>query len=103
MAATVTVQATVNHHEGQIVVANFLFDDAYVTGGEPFTPEDFGLQGITTAVAVNTDDALHRAVVDNTANTVKLYVEDGTSGKEAEEGSTDDASAINVSLLVFGV
>lgn len=102
MAATVTVLATVNTHNEKTVYANFAFDSAYVTGGEPFTPEDFGLQGITTAVAVNTDDIQHRAVVRNAGRTVALYLEDATSGKEAEFGSTVDASAINVTLIVVG-
>ena len=100
MAATVTVLATVNTLNEKTVYANFAFDSAYVTGGEPFTPSDFGLQGITTAVAVNTDDASQRAVVVGRA--VKLFVEDGTTGIEAEEGSTDDASAVNVTLIVIG-
>ena len=103
MAATVTVLDTINHHNGAIVIANFQFDSAYVTGGEPYTPSDFGLSGVKTISVLDADDASQRAFADTTAKTIKLYVEDGTSGIEAEEGSTDDASAVNVRLLVTGV
>ena len=103
MAVTVTELASINHHTGKMVVANLLFDSSYPTGGEAITAADFGMQAITHAVALNTDDILYRAVVVNGTNLVKLYEEDATSGKEAEESSTGDASAINATLLVFGV
>lgn len=102
MAATVTVLATMNHHNGKMVLANFAFDSSYVTGGEPYTASDFGLQGITTVVAVNTDDIQHRAVARTATSTVALYLEDATSGKEAEFGSAVDASALNCVLIVLG-
>lgn len=79
------------------------FDSSYVTGGELLTPADFGFKTTIEHVTVgSTDDASQRAVWVPATGALKLYVEDGTSGIEAEEGSTDDASAVVVHLEASG-
>jgi hypothetical protein len=79
------------------------FDSAYVTGGELVIPADFGFAVAIEHVNVgSTDDAKQRVVWVAATGALKLYVEDGTTGIEAEEGSTDDASAVVVTLTAYG-
>lgn len=78
------------------------FDSSYVTGGELVTASDFGMTSIEHVQVGSTDDASQRAVWVASTGALKLYVEDGTSGIEAEEGSTDDASAVVVTLEASG-
>ncbi len=103
MAIAVTVLNTVRDENGATVYASVLFDNSYPTGGELMIADDFGLTGITTMVAGGVDDAKYHATFDSAAKALKLYVEDGTTGIEAEAGSASDQSAINVPVIVRGV
>lgn len=76
------------------------FDSSYVTGGELCTAADFGFDVSINHVNVgSTDDANQRVAWVPATGALMLYVDAGT---EAQEGSTDDASAVVVHLEAFG-
>lgn len=78
------------------------FDSSYVTGGELVTAADFGFTAIEHVQVGSTDDVNQRAVWVASTGALMLFVENGTSGIEAQEGSTDDASAVVVTLEATG-
>lgn len=79
------------------------FDNSYPTGGEAIATSDLsGCSSIAFAQVGSVDDATYRCTWDRTNSKLKLYVEDGTSGIEAEAANTSDQSAVNIELLVFG-
>ena len=80
------------------------FDSSYPTGGEAVAASDFEFNLTVDHVAVGScDDAKYHAAWDQTNSKIILYVEDGTSGIEAQCGSTSDQSAVKVTVEATGV
>lgn len=103
MAASVSVVATVPTNDHTLVFTNVTFDSSYPTGGEAISASDVGLQGILDALVGGADDATYHGYWDNVNRLLKLYVEDGTSGIEAEAANTSDQSAVVLPVLFVGV
>ena len=103
MAASITVKATIPVENHKLVIAEVGFDDSYPTGGEAIAASDIGLQGIQFGIPGGVDDATYHAAWDQTNLKLLLYVEDGTSGIEAQAANTSDQSAVVVPVLFLGV
>lgn len=102
MALTVTIDDRDVWGSHQIRWGNIAFDNSYPTGGEAVTAADFQLSELKEVVVHSADDAKYRPVYDDTNSKIKLYVEDGTSGIEAEAANASDQSAVNVRYQVIG-
>lgn len=102
MAISVAVNATVSTSDHKLVFADVTLDSSYPTGGEAVTPEDFGLQGIVDVFTGSVNIATKRALFTQAGRLLKLYVEDGTSGIEAEAANASDQSAVVVPVQVIG-
>jgi hypothetical protein len=50
----------------------------------------------------STNLALYRVIWDDTNSKLKVYKEDGTTGKEAEVGNTDDINTLRCLVQVTG-
>ncbi len=102
MALTFTVLATVRDGSGATVFATVGFDSSYPTNGEAIVADDFGLWGLSSLIPGGVDDAKYHAAWFHDLGKLKLYVEDGTTGIEAEAGSASNQSAIVVPVIVRG-
>lgn len=102
MAISATVHATVPTHNHALVFATVGFDSSYPTGGEAIAGSDVGLRSIIAGFAAGADDAKYHGFWDQTNLKLKLYVEDGTSGIEAEAANESDQSAVNVPVIFVG-
>jgi hypothetical protein len=109
MAVTVDVKATLrgwaagSEQAISQVVAEVTFDTSYPTGGEIMLLADYPtLSSIDTVIVGSVDDVNHRCSYITATKGLLLWIEDGTTGIEAQEGSTDDASAVKVIVQVFG-
>jgi len=83
------------------------FDSSYPTGGESVTAAMVaGMAVEVQGVLVDSGSALvaqKRVSWDPSTAKLVIYIEDGTSGKEAEAGSTSDQSGmVDIQLLVLG-
>ena len=79
------------------------FDSSYPTGGESFAAVSAEFRSITDVVQTANDGDPNQVVTYTTAtDKLKLWLEDDTSGKYAEAGSTSDQSAIVAVLTVTG-
>jgi hypothetical protein len=86
-----------------VIDAKIAFDDSYPTNGEALAYTQFsGLHQIDSLIAHSTNLALHRVVWDDTNSKLKVFVEDGTSGKEAEVANTTDINTLRVLVQVTG-
>ena len=109
MAVTVDVKATLrgwaagSEQAISQVVAEVTFDSSYPTGGEVMLLADYPtLSSIDAVVVGSVDDATYRCSYISATKGLLLWVEDGTTGIEAQEGNTDDASAVIVTLTAYG-
>lgn len=102
MAIAITTKAEIPVHNHKIVIGSVAFDDSYPTGGEAIAASDLDMQGILFIVPGGVDDATYHAAWDQTNLKMLLYVEDGTSGIEAQAANTSDQSAVNVPFLAVG-
>ena len=102
MAISVSTVATVPTNDHQLVFAEVTLDSSYPTGGEAVVPSDFGLQGIETVFVGSINAAKYHVGYTSAGRLIKVYIEDGTSGIEAEVADTTDLSAITVPVLVVG-
>lgn len=79
----------------------------YTTGGELVTPAALGLNKIEFLAVIGPTVVVTKHVrVDNTtpsAPKLKVGVEDGTSGIEAEAAANSDQSAVQVLVLARGI
>lgn len=103
MAAAISTKATVRSHNEQTVYAEVTFDASYPTGGEAVVASDFGLHGITHVIVTQSNVATKRAYWEPTTGNILVYVEDGTTGIEAQAANTSDQSALQVGVIVIGV
>jgi len=86
-----------------LIDAKVTFDLSYPTGGESLAASDFqGLIQIDGLIVHSASLALYRVIWDETNSKLKVYVEDGTTGKEAEEGNTDDIATLTCLVQVQG-
>lgn len=102
MALSVTINDRDVWGSHQVRFATVTFDSSYPTGGEIPTAADFQLAEIKNLVVHSADDATYRPVYVPSTGAIKLYVEDGTSGIEAEAANASDQSAVNVEVVVIG-
>jgi hypothetical protein len=102
MALTATINDRDVFGSHQVRFATVTFDNSYPTGGEIPTAALFELQEIKNLVVHSADDAKYRPVHVPATGAIKLYVEDGTSGIEAEAANASDQSAVNVEVMVIG-
>lgn len=103
MAATASISTRTVFGDQQVKFATVTLDSSYPTGGEAVTPALFELTQINEVIIHSTSVATKRAVWDSANSKIKLFVEDGTSGIEAEAANTSDQSAVSVQVIVFGV
>ncbi len=83
------------------------FDSSYPTGGEALAASDVpGMSTSVQGVLVDSGSAgvaTKRIVWDPSAAKFVIFVEDGTSGIEAEAANTSDQSGVvDVQVMVFG-
>jgi len=107
MAVTIANEDRTVWGDRVVVTAKITLDSSYPntgsTIGEPVTFDMFsGLQQIDSIVLHSTLLHMHRAVWDQTKQTIRCYVEDGTSGKEAEAANTTNLSGVACEVLVIG-
>ena len=109
MALTVTERSVVwgggpaSKEPKNLVAATVLFDSSYPTGGEAISVADFPSLGSLDEIIVGSSNvATKNAVWDKANSKLKLVIEDGTSGVEAEAGSTSDQSAVTVTVMAIG-
>jgi len=103
MAISVAIHRTDAAENGKTVYASVTFDASYPTGGEILAASDFGLRGISSVTAGGADDATYHATYVRSTGGLKLFVEDGTTGIEAEAANASDQSAVVVPVIVTGV
>jgi hypothetical protein len=97
MALTITIVKKPALPSGQSLVADFKFDNAYVTGGLSLKPSDLGLQDIAYLDAKQKGVASRLCEFDPVAQTLKLFTALGT-----EAANASDQSTITVRALVLG-
>ena len=86
-----------------VIDAKVTFDSSYPTNGEALAFSDFqGLAQIDNLIVHSTSAALHRVIWDGTNSKLKVFVEDGTSGKEAEVANTTDIATLTCLVQVTG-
>ena len=86
-----------------VIDAKIAFDDSYPTGGEALANTDFsGLHQIDSVIVHSTNLAMYRVIWDDTNSKLKVYLEDATSGKEAEVGNTEDINTLRCLVQVTG-
>ena len=79
-------------------------DDSYPTGGEAVASSDFvQFSNIEAVLLGQTIIATKRIVWDPSASKIVLFIEDGTTGIEAQAANASDQSAVtDVQLFVIG-
>ena len=86
-----------------VIDAKIAFDDDYPTNGEALANTDFsGLHQIDSLIVHSTNLAMYRVIWDDTNSKLKVYLEDSTSGKEAEVGSGVDINTLRCLVQVTG-
>ena len=104
MALTLTKTADGVMGDRRYWIGVVAFDASYPTGGEAIAAADLGFENqIDAVLAGGSDQATFRPVWDPSAGTLMLFIEDGTSGIEAEAGNTTDQSAVtDIQVVAFG-
>ena len=103
MALTISNQDRTVMGDRTVVFATVTFDSSYPTGGEAIAASDFENLDQIDYVSVNpVDVATNRVVWDRGNSKLKIFIEDGTSGIEAEAANTSDQSAVAVEVQVIG-
>ena len=102
MAVSVSNKATLNTNTEKTVISEVTFDSSYPTGGEAVVASDFGLHGITHVLVTQSNVATKRGYWEETTGKILVYVEDGTTGIEAQAASTSDQSALSVQVFAVG-
>lgn len=106
MALTFTKAAAGVMGDKRFWAGTVAFDTSYPTGGEAVVAGDFEFSTSVEWVLVDSGSALvFTKIVRYDPSTGKLTVgiEDGTSGIEAQAGSTSDQSGIvDVQIMAFG-
>lgn len=77
------------------------FDSSYPTSGEFVFPADVGFSTIYTIIPAQPSVASKRVAV-SAFNTLTIWVEDGTSGIEAQAANASDQSGVVVWATIYG-
>lgn len=78
-------------------------DSSYPTGGEALAVGDFNFSvAIEHLIPHSANTATYRPVWDAANSKLKMFVEDGTSGIEAEVADTTDLSSVTVEVEATG-
>ena len=104
MALTVTNETRSVVGDLVLVTGTLTFDSSYPTGGEAVAASSFSnfIRLDFLGLNAHTDVATKLAVWDRSNAKIILYVEDGTTGIEAQAANTSDQSAVSVEFLAFG-
>lgn len=102
MALSVTIDDRDVWGSHQVRWGRITFDSSYPTGGEAIAAADFQLAELKNVVVHSADVATYRPVWDQSASKILLYIEDGTSGIEAQAANTSDQSAVTIEYQVIG-
>ena len=103
MALTISLEDRRISGDRVLVDAKIAFDASYPTNGEALAYTDFsGLHQIDHLIGHSTNLAVRRVVWDDTNSKLKVFVEDGTSGKEAEVADTTDINTLRCLVQVSG-
>mgnify|MGYP003146505505 CR=1 FL=1 len=103
MALTISAEDRRISGDRVLVDAKVTFDSSYPTNGEALAASDFqGLIQIDGLIVHSTNLALHRVIWDESNSKLKVYVEDGTSGKEAEVANTTNIATLTCLVQVQG-
>ena len=104
MALTLTKTASGVMGDKRYWLGTLAFDDSYPTGGEAITAANVEMQSSIQGSVVGTGNvATKRVAFDPSASAFLVFVEDGTTGKEAQAANASDQSGItDVQLMVFG-
>ena len=89
----------------KLLTGTLTFDSSYPTGGELISASffsDFDTLQLLLPSA-HTSVATKYARWDRANGKLMIFIEDGTSGIEAEAGSTSDQSAVTVEFLAVGL
>ncbi len=96
------VLATVRDGTGATVFANITMDSSYPTNGEAIVADDFGLWGLSSLIPGGVDDAKYHAAWYHDLGKLKMFIEDGTTGIEAEVGNGTNIATVVVPVIVRG-
>jgi len=104
MAGTVTLIGSRHAVGDQYVVhATYTFDDSYPTGGEVLSAAEFGLTTINNVHVTSSGNvATKRVTYVPSTGALLVFVEDGTTGIEAQAANTSDQSALSCQVAVYG-
>lgn len=106
MALTFTKDAEGVMGDRRYWMGRVAFDSSYPTGGEAVAASDFGFDVSLDSVIVGAGSALVFTKIvrwDPSTSKLTIGVEDGTSGIEAQAGSTSDQSGVvDVPIVAFG-
>lgn len=96
----------------RVVLATITFDSSYPntggTVGEPITAASITgtgvspLSEITAVIPHSARTARQRPVWDRASGTLRLFIEDGTSGIEAQAANASDQSAVVCEAIIIG-
>jgi len=82
-------------------IYNITFDSSYPTGGEDFSGVSNDFVEVVGVIQIG-GNGLQEVDYDTSTDTLLLYVEDGTSGINAQAANGSNQSAVSVQLLVLG-
>ena len=102
MALTVSITSSSVFGDRQARFATVTLDSSYPTGGEALSAAQLNLAQLDEVVIHSANVATKRAVWDRTNSKILVYVENGTSGIEAQAASTSDQSALSVQVFAVG-
>ena len=103
MALTISNEDRRIQGDRVVVDAKIAFDDSYPTNGEALANTDFsGLHQIDSLIVHSTNLAQYRVIWDDTNSKLKVYLEDTSTGKEAEVGDTEDINTLRCLVQVTG-
>jgi hypothetical protein len=100
--ASAVVSAPTVFGDQQVRFARVTLDTSYATGGEPISPALFGLTSITALVITSANVASRRPVWVPATQRIRVFVEDGTSGIEAEAANASNQSTVVFEAMVIG-
>ena len=102
MALTVVIDDRDVWGSHQVRWGRITFDSSYPTGGEAVAAADFQLAEFKSLVAHSADVATKKVVWDQSASKLMVYIEDGTTGIEAQAANTSDQSGLTFEFQVVG-
>ena len=106
MALTFTKTASGVMGDKRYWLGTVAFDSSYPDGGEAVAVTDVEMQSAIDGALVDSASALvptKRVSFDPSTSKLTVFIEDGTSGIEAQAGNgTDQSDIVDVQIMVFG-